>query len=771
MSSLRTAIHAKSIPKPTGAGIINLKMADGGEAPKSLRASPGQVLRHAYDSTVSAASNLIKSPAELRAKQMLATQPAAPAVAMAMSMPSTLSPLGSQNVLDARERAAGMKNGGELCMEDGGFFSSLRNVFSSRPQRFAGNTATLGVRGQNGGDELATGMGGDVPGTGEGDKIPAKYEPGEFVVSNDMLDEVPSLRGDLRSLRTQVLAKKGMTPEEADAKAVHLEPPTGDANGRPTVYQGRKNGGEIDDPRKLVARNQGGVAANAAMVPNSPGVGGREPSGMPTPGSQEGNAGSVAPAFMPSLRGTQQAISSNIQSNRESGNYAGVVGNMLGAVPRYAAAAVDDVVARPLRELNKFSRPTARVAANVAAGAVGQELPADVQTALAPETSTLRSPVATAKPAPAPVSTAPAATTSVAPQPAGNVNVTRQPNGVMSFSGKDVTGAPTYTGEGAASLRTGGAGVTSMPAANFTSSGFNGGGEALQAARMAAVQRGDIDAVNNSLAATGEGSLRGTQAAGGQDPRAMIMRSLSRAGNLSKAGMEVAQRVADNDVTLRGQQVSADVAKAAQGVTREGQVLSAANANARLKYDMGRDQRDFQAGRGDKAFEQGNAADKASNEMFERTFRTNVDGKDVPDTAKIAEYTRNVNSTLPDLQAALIATGKPEAIAKAKEIKERGMAALDKSDHERLMALQAHRDRLQQTHGSVFGSTHSQSASLLGYRQKAGTNAKDGSVYYENGSKAPTKHLNFTEPGNFILPDWLKQRTDYLTRGIDLTTN
>ena len=36
--------------------------------------------------------------------------------------------------------------------------------------------------------------GGHVPGSGTGDKIPAKYEPGEFVVSNDMIDDNPGLR-------------------------------------------------------------------------------------------------------------------------------------------------------------------------------------------------------------------------------------------------------------------------------------------------------------------------------------------------------------------------------------------------------------------------------------------------------------------------------------------------------------------------------------------------------------------------------------------------
>lgn len=75
------------------------------------------------------------------------------------------------------------------------------------------------IRFKNGG-ALRTGMGGHVPGEGEGDKIDAKYEPGEFVVSNDMLDAAPQLREQLSGLRGQVLAAKGMTPEEADAKSI-----------------------------------------------------------------------------------------------------------------------------------------------------------------------------------------------------------------------------------------------------------------------------------------------------------------------------------------------------------------------------------------------------------------------------------------------------------------------------------------------------------------------------------------------------------------------
>ena len=59
-----------------------------------------------------------------------------------------------------------------------------------------------------------------MPGTGRGDKIPAKYEPGEFVVSNDMIDDNPGLREQLSGLRAETLAARGKTVEEADAKAL-----------------------------------------------------------------------------------------------------------------------------------------------------------------------------------------------------------------------------------------------------------------------------------------------------------------------------------------------------------------------------------------------------------------------------------------------------------------------------------------------------------------------------------------------------------------------
>lgn len=146
-----------------------IAMANGGMFDSIKRAvglAPAETMREKF----------ARQDAERAAKapQPVAPAPAAPA-------PQIAAPMGSQSVLDRREKAAGLRDGGDL----------------------------------------RTGHGGHVPGTGEGDKIPAKYEPGEFVVSNDMLDAQPELRPHLSALREAVLAEKGMTPEQADARALN----------------------------------------------------------------------------------------------------------------------------------------------------------------------------------------------------------------------------------------------------------------------------------------------------------------------------------------------------------------------------------------------------------------------------------------------------------------------------------------------------------------------------------------------------------------------
>lgn len=118
--------------------------------------------------------------------------------------------------------------------QDGGGFDDLGQIQYARRQRGLAETAQDMAVSQAEADREAMGMvqrgeaqlvrlqdGGHVPGTGKGDKIPAKYEPGEFVVSNDMIDDNPGLREQLASMRAETLAARGKTVEEADAKALN----------------------------------------------------------------------------------------------------------------------------------------------------------------------------------------------------------------------------------------------------------------------------------------------------------------------------------------------------------------------------------------------------------------------------------------------------------------------------------------------------------------------------------------------------------------------
>ena len=96
--------------------------------------------------------------------------------------------------------------------------------------------------------QLALRDGGTVPGKGTGDKIPALYEPGEFVVSNAMLDAEPGLREQLHDLRGNVLAAQGKTVAEADAGAVKGGNTLRAATGGPTDWTSRNLQGQRMTP-------------------------------------------------------------------------------------------------------------------------------------------------------------------------------------------------------------------------------------------------------------------------------------------------------------------------------------------------------------------------------------------------------------------------------------------------------------------------------------------------------------------------------------------
>ncbi len=90
--------------------------------------------------------------------------------------------------------------------------------------------------------------------------------------------------------------------------------------------------------------------------------------------------------------------------------------------------------------------------------------------------------------------------------PSNAVAVTRQPNGVLEFSGSNVSGDVTFTGN--SGFKPSGFGVTVLPAETFGSAPASVQAS-LSNARQAAMQRGDLDAVARSLGEQGGRGVRG----------------------------------------------------------------------------------------------------------------------------------------------------------------------------------------------------------------------------------------------------------------------
>ena len=135
------------------------------------------------------------------------------------------------------------------------------------------------------------------------------------------------------------------------------------------------------------------------------------------------------------------------------------------------------------------------------------------------------------------------------------IDVRRQANGNLSFSGKDIKEGADYSGPEAAGLRGKGM-VMSMPAANFVGTSPSSDA-ALSQARLAAAQRGDWEAVNNSLRMQGRETIGGTAGAGGgagggMDVDRLMSLASQPVGTPGRAAAKLAlQQQMSNDGSLR----------------------------------------------------------------------------------------------------------------------------------------------------------------------------------------------------------------------------
>lgn len=164
------------------------------------------------------------------------------------------------------------------------------------------------------------------------------------------------------------------------------------------------------------------------------------------------------------------------------------------------------------------------------------------------------------------------------------------------------------------------------------------------------------------------------------------------------------------------------------------------------------------------------AAEQAAvDKNLESMFRKRDDkGNDVADTERIGSYKRAVETSLAALIKRHEATGRPENLAAAKRLSERGLAGLDASDHDHLRRLFAVRDRVMQSKGLLPGQASGVlSDNLFDYEQIGREDRTFGGDRIKmKAGEISLNDLRYTEPANRFLPDLFKQETYDLTRGL-----
>ena len=581
---------------------------------------------------------------------------------------------------------------------EGGFAPPIPSgMRDSLQQGFNSPSTGFGAMMKDGGD-LRTGMGGHVPGSGSGDKISAKYEPGEFVVSNDMLDKAPGLRDMLHNLRGEALADKGMTPEQADAKAVSGPTLRADSGyglypynqrevdiyaglGKPASAPENQPGpGGILSARQTQGAQDGQTqAAVAGASPNNPragyfpgGVraavgGGGDRGGQPQPSGRV-NYGESVRSGMPDTSAVVQGTHEDVSSSLSKGQYTGAIVKGLRGATAMIPAVLNDTVGAAGRGAYDMLRNPVEDAGRAALGMEDRKEPGKAQKTVAPK---LQPGVDANMPGQDPGRPAAQTAETLRSAPAREIDWAGRKNERDALTLRDAALGNQMQAAREASDAAGYAAQDRQQAVNQRlADSF----EDSKRRRSAEVTLSSIDTSKNSMARK-QAAMKDLE---GLDTR-----------RLQVGKDDAAQRVAtaNNDASLRSAGMTNATTREGNRLNYDASVSNSLRTNEsnklRLQFDMGKDKRDFDEAKSNKAFDQTIQGTEALHKKVLNSLPfVKGDKGPEPDAAGAAAYMNGANAAVARRANELRKAGR---VAEAAQLEDQGVANISASDHQNLV--------------------------------------------------------------------------------------
>lgn len=265
----------------------------------------------------------------------------------------------------------------------------------------------------------------------------------------------------------------------------------------------------------------------------------------------------------------------------------------------------------------------------------------------------------------------------------------------------------------------------------------------------------------------------------GQIDRLASSKNLTAAGvqalsSLTNVRNQAGQHAAQIAEQGREADQTAQVGLRGQDVTMQGHVMTARTAANAARLNQMNQDREYglkNAEFGDKqqqeAFTQRENAAKNLTQNYESMFTTtDKDGKTVTDKARAAKYVTGVQNFLGTRQAELqqkVQAGQatPEEQQALHAIQTKGVAALDQEDLATIHSQMQLGERAEQTSGLLGG--RAVTSSNPGDFQVVGRSKNligSDTLHLKGGGTMREADAKYDEPGNPILPNWLKHKTN-----------